>query len=170
MYTHLHGIMGDMCMNEEVGVGGACCQRDWLAKALTDLDQLPQPQRGPRRDNLVLAQRYFDLVVTELVLNQRRHDQIMLNLYHIRREKIKRKLGQYTTESGKRKFLLDWFEQQPSSLYTIVQIGSNHREENTQVRLNWEFLTDVELEGVPREMIIEHYQQDRKSTRLNSSH
>lgn len=175
MYTYLHGIMGDMCMNEVVGGGVATCPSNWLAVTLTALSQLPQPQRGPRRNNQLLAQRYFDLVATELVLNQRRHDQIMLKLYHIRRDKIKRKLGHFT-QNNKTVYWLDWFEQQPSSLYTIVQTGSNQREENTQVRLNWEFLTDLELESVPREAIIEHYQQhegdltatavDTKSLRL----
>ncbi len=140
-------------------VNVADCQTNWLAVALNDLNQLPQPKRGPRRNNQDLAQRYFNIVATELILNQRRHDQIMLNLYHIRREKIKRKLGQYTDQNGKRKFLLDWFEQQACSLYKIVQVGSNMREENTQVKLIWEFLSDLELESVPKQAIIEHYQQ-----------
>jgi len=147
-----------MPMTKEVGQGVAGCPGDWLVIALADLDQLSQPQRGPRRNNQFLAQRYFDLVVTELILNQRRHDQIMLNLYHIRKDKIKRKLGHFT-QNNKTIYWLDWFEQQRSSLYTIVQTGSNHREENTQVKLNWEFLTDLELESVPPEAIIEHYQQ-----------
>lgn len=148
-----------MCMDKGEGGGGASCPSNWFYQALNDLNQLPQPKRGPRRNGQLLAERYFDLVTAELILNQRRHDQIILNLYHIRREKIKRHLGQYTTESGKRKFLLDWFEQQPCSLYTTVQIGSNHREENTQVKLNWEFLSDLELESVPVAAIVEHYQQ-----------
>jgi hypothetical protein len=138
--------------------GVACCQTDWLAIALNDLNQLPQPKRGPKRIDIDIAHRYFNLVTSALVLNQRRHDQIVLDIYHIGRYKIKHKLGQYTL-NGKRHYWLDWFEQQPSSLYTIVQTGSNMREENTQVKLNWEFLGDLELENVPKEVIIEHYRQ-----------
>jgi hypothetical protein len=139
-------------------VSAANCQTIWLEIAQNNLSQLPQPRRGPKRDNSVLAQKYFDIVSTELLLNNRRHDQIILEIYHIRRDRIKRKLGKFV-QNNKTIYWLDWFEQQPCSLYRVVQTGSNMREENTQVKLIWEFLSDLELESVPVEAIIEHYQQ-----------
>lgn len=139
-------------------VSAADCQTNWLEIAQNNLSQLSQPKRGPKRDNSALAQKYFDIVTTELLLNTRRHDQIILSIYHIRRDKIKRKLGKFVT-NNRTIYWLDWFEQQPCSLYQVVQTGSNMREENTQVKLIWDFLSDLELESVPVAAIIEHYQQ-----------
>ena len=138
-----------------------CARTDWITQAIELLNQIPQPKRGAKRDDIELLNRYVNLVARELTLNVRRKDQVMLNIYHIRRERIKRELGQYSL-NNKRYFWLHWFEQQPCSLYTIVQTGSNINEENTQVKLNWDFLTDLELEHVPKQQIIEHYDQLNK--------
>ena len=135
-----------------------CNQKSWLNQALTDMEQLPQPQRGPRRDNQQLLRKYYNLVVREITLNYRRRDQVLLNLYHIRREQVKRQLGKFTL--GRRViYWLHWFEQRCWSLYTIISQGNNINEENTQVKLNYDFLTDWELESIPVDMIIEHYDQ-----------
>ena len=97
-------------------------QTTWLYVALHDLGQIPQPQRGPKRDDIKLLNRYVQLIASEVVLNHRRHDQILLNLYHIRRSKIARQLGQFTA-NNKRVYWLHWFEQQTWSLYTIHKTG-----------------------------------------------
>jgi hypothetical protein len=140
-----------------------CAHTTWLPQALDAMAQIPEPKRGPRRSNIDLLNRYANLVAREVALNVRRKDQVMLNIYHIRRERIKRELGQYSL-NNKRYFWLHWFEQQPWGLYSIVAQGNNINEENTQVTLNWDFLTHLDLEAVPKEMIIEHYDQ------LNSNH
>lgn len=130
----------------------------WFRLALESLNQMPQPKRGQKRNDIDLLNRYVNLVVRELALNVRRKDQTILNIYHIRRARLARELGQYSF-NNKRHYWLHWFEQQPCSLYSIVETGSNINEENTQVKLQWEFLNDLDLETVPKELIIEHYDQ-----------
>jgi hypothetical protein len=131
---------------------------NWLASALPVMALLPEPKRGPRRDNTALLTKYFTLVMTEVLLNRRRNDQIHLSVYHIRREVIKRRLGQYSI-NDKRYFWLHWFEQQPFSLYKILETGTNLREENTIVKLNYDLLSNLELESVPKELIARHFNQ-----------
>lgn len=131
---------------------------NWLASALTGMAELPEPKRGPRRNNTELLTRYFTLVMTEVLLNQRRQDQIHLNVYHIRRDQIKRQLGSYT-QGAKRYYWLNWFEQQAFSLYKILETGTNLREENTIVKLNYDLLSNLELESVPKELIERHFNQ-----------
>lgn len=147
-------------MIEVVEEGLLLPDMNWLASALPVLKQIPKPKRGPNRDDTELLTRYFTLVVAEVLLNKRRHDQVMLNVYHIRRERIKRQLGQYSI-GNKRYFWLHWFEQQPFSLYRIVETGTNLREENTIVKLNYDLLSSLELESVPKEIIVNHFSQDR---------
>ncbi len=136
-------------------------QKDWYNQVLEQLEQIPQPKRGPRRDNNQIINNYFNLVAGEILLNLRDQYQEMFDLYHIRRDLLKRRLGHFTLNS-RRNYWLNWFEQQPFSLYTVVQKGDNLREENTIVKLNFDFLNDLELEHVPREQIIEHYNQLNK--------
>lgn len=131
---------------------------NWLASALPVMAELPEPKRGPRRDNTVLLTKYFTLVLTEVLLNRRRQDQIHLNVYHIRRDLIKRQLGKFTL-NHKPVYWLNWFEQQPVSLYKILETGTNLREENTTVKLNYDLLNNLELESVPKELIERHFNQ-----------
>ena len=139
-----------------------CAHTDWLSQALASLNEIPQPKRGPKRDNIDLLNRYANLVARELALNYRRKDQQLLNIYHIRRARISRELGQYT-DANKRCYWLHWIEQQPWSIYSIIAQGSNINEENTSVTLNFDFLTDLELEHIPKATIIEHYDQLNKN-------
>ena len=131
---------------EEVGLSREvlCAHCNWFDQALEFIKLIPAPTRGPQRNNTELLTRYFNLVVAEVLLNQRRKDQQLLNLYHIRLQKIKRKLGQYTV-NNKRYYWLDLFEQQPWSLYTTVKLGSNITEENTQVTLNFDIMASGSL-------------------------
>lgn len=131
---------------------------NWLSSALPILAKLPEPKRGPRRDNRQLLTKYFTLVMTEVLLNRRRQDQIHLNVYHIRRDKIKRQLGSFT-QGSKRYYWLNWFEQQTISLYKILETGTNLKEENTIVKLNYDLLNNLELESVPKELIQQHFNQ-----------
>lgn len=124
-------------------------------------NEILQPKRGVRIDYLKVVRHYYDLVTTEVKLNWRNPSQEKLNLYHIRRERIKRKLGQYS-QNGRRKFWLDWFEQSPYSLYTIVERGNNLTEENTKVKLNYEIADAEELSAWPKEAIQEYYKKSVK--------
>lgn len=124
-------------------------------------NEIPQPKRGPRIDYLKVVQHYYDLVTTEVKLNWRNPSQTKLNLYHIRISKIKRRLGQYTL-NGKRLYWLDWFENSPYSLYTIVDHGSNLTEENTKVKLNYEIADAEELTSWSPEAIKEYYSKEIK--------
>jgi len=154
----------NMEIYEEVGLSREvlCAHTNWLDQALESIKLIPQPIRGPQRNNTELLTRYFNLVVAEVLLNQRRKDQQLLNLYHIRLQKIKRKLGQYTV-NNKRYYWLNLFEQQPWSLYTTVKLGSNITEENTQVTLNFDIMASGSLESIPRTVLIEHYDQLNRS-------
>jgi hypothetical protein len=129
---------------------------DLVNTAVAVSNHIPQPKRGPRIDYVKLVNRYYDLVMTELKLNWRNPSQTKLGLYHIRRERIKRKLGQYS-ENGRRKFWLDWFEASPYSLYTIVQLGNNLTEENTVVKLNYDMADAEDLTHWSREAIEEYF-------------
>lgn len=131
---------------------------NWLRSALPIIAELPEPKRGPRRDNTALLTKYFTLVMTEVLLNRRRQDQIHLNVYHIRRDRIKRQLGKFTL-NHKPVYWLNLFEQQPFSLYKILETGTNLREENTTVKLNYDLLSNLELESVPKELIAKHFNQ-----------
>lgn len=124
-------------------------------------NEIPQPKRGPRIDYLKVVKHYYDLVTTEVKLNWRNPSQEKLNLYHIRRERIKRKLGQYSL-NGKRKFWLHYFENSPYSLYTIVDQGSNLTEENTKVKLNYEIADAEELTSWSADSIKEYYSKEIK--------
>jgi hypothetical protein len=153
--------------DELMGEGVLCAsQTNWLSQALESLSQIPQPKRGPRRNDTALLNAYLNIIKREVTLNQRRKDQILLNIYHIRRDKIKRQLGKFT--NGKTViYWLDWFEQQSWSLYSVVNTGSKFNEENTQVTLHFDFLTDLELESVSKETLIEHYDQLNKADPSN---
>ena len=129
---------------------------DLAFTAVAVSNHIPQPKRGPRIDYVKLVNNYYDLVMTELKLNWRNPSQTKLNLYHIRRERIKRKLGQYS-QNGKRKFWLDWFENSNYSLYTIVQLGNNLTEENTIVKLNYEMADAEDLTHWSKEAIEEYF-------------
>jgi hypothetical protein len=129
---------------------------DLVNTAVAVSNHIPQPKRGPRIDYVKLVNNYYDLVMTELKLNWRNPSQTKLNLYHIRRERIKRKLGQYS-ELGKRKFWLDWFEQSLYSLYTIVQLGNNLTEENTIVKLNYDMADAEDLTHWSKAAIQEYF-------------
>jgi hypothetical protein len=142
---------------------------NWTKEVLAALDKLPQPKRGPRRDNRVIVNRYFTAIVSECLLNRRRNDQVLLNIYHIRRDQIKRQLGEFRLNQ-RRIYWLDWFEQQSFSLYKILNKGSNITEENTQVELNFDFISDLELESVPREVLVDHYDQLNKQQPDNITH
>ena len=124
-------------------------------------NEILQPKRGTRIDYLKVVKHYYDLVTTEIQLNWRNPSQTKLDLYHIRRERIKRKLGQYSL-NGKRKFWLDWFETSAYSLYTIVEKGSNLTEENTKVTLNYQIADAEELTSWPKEAIQEYYEKSIK--------
>jgi len=124
-------------------------------------NEILQPKRGTRIDYLKVVKHYYDLVTTEIQLNWRNPSQTKLDLYHIRRERIKRKLGQYS-QNGKRKFWLDWFETSAYSLYTIVEKGNNLIEENTKVTLNYQIADAEELTSWPKEAIQEYYEKSIK--------
>ena len=129
------------------------------ASALSN--EIPQPKRGRGIDYLKVVQHYYDLVMTEVKLNWRNPGQTKLNLYHIRRRRINAKLGQYTL-NGRRKYWLDWFEQSPYSLYTIVERGNNIIQENTKVTLNYDIAEASDLADWSTEAIKEYYKKDIK--------
>jgi hypothetical protein len=123
--------------------------------------QIPQPRRGPKFDYQKIVLHYFTLVSTEVKLNWRNPFQEKINLYHLRRQRIKRKLGQYSV-NNQRLYWLDWFEASDYSLYTIQVMGNNLTKENTIVTLNYDFATEQELTTWPRTAIEEYYSKEVK--------
>jgi hypothetical protein len=101
-----------------------------------------------------IARTYKKEVVHQLHFFSRYEYQYKFDQYNISFLRLRKIMGRY---SPRQLFWREWFDQQPFSLYKIVNIGSNLTETMTVVNINFDLASAQELVHWDKDTILEYF-------------
>jgi hypothetical protein len=133
---------------------------DQIVVAMQEYVPVSNKRRKDAKSYLEIAEVYLKEVVEQATLKPRDEYQIKLDLYNLALDKIRIKMGRYSTKDKKQLWWREWFDNQAWSLYTIVNKGNNMTEQNTLVKLNFELSTAEDIINWDTATILKHFPQD----------